>query len=298
MRLSLGTAQFGLDYGITNAEGQVSAVTATAILKTASQLGVGDVDTASAYGTAEQVLADNKAILDRFCVTSKIPSLAALSGREAVAAIARHARYSHAVIGPSLSTLLLHDVNDLLRPEGLEIWAALDAIAAELEIKQLGISVYDAKEITAALKQVVPGVVQVPFSVFDQRLLEDGSLDMLARYGCSIEARSVFLQGLVLTPPTQLPYHLRGLTSASRALFKEAETAGVSPMSIALGFLRLTQRFDRAVIGVTHPNELKEICAQLNSPIPSVSYPNFRVFESRVVDPRAWPLLMEEKRAS
>jgi aryl-alcohol dehydrogenase-like predicted oxidoreductase len=298
MRISLGTAQFGLDYGITNSGGQVPASDVPGILATARQNAVVDIDTAAAYGSAEDVLQSQAGTLQHFQITTKIPSLMHLDGRDAVDALTAHIRASHAKLGATLQTVLLHDIADLLRPEGLTLWSALEREAATLSIKNLGISVYDRSDIDRALSLVRPDVVQVPISVFDQRLLQDGSLDILLAQGCSIEARSIFLQGLVLSDPATIPYHLRALKPAAFALQAEAAASGASALEIALGCLRLVGCIDRAVVGVTSAQDLADICAAKKAPVPAVSYPNFRVLEPRVVDPRYWSQLMEEKRAS
>ena len=56
MRLALGTVQFGLAYGVSNQEGKVSDSELSAILSLARQLGIDTLDTAQAYGDAEQRL--------------------------------------------------------------------------------------------------------------------------------------------------------------------------------------------------------------------------------------------------
>ena len=54
--LALGTAQFGLNYGITNPSGQVTQDVVSKLLLRASCLNVRFIDTAQAYGNAELVL--------------------------------------------------------------------------------------------------------------------------------------------------------------------------------------------------------------------------------------------------
>ena len=55
-RIALGTAQFGLDYGVTNATGRIAEQTTAAVLARARELGIVWLDTAAAYGSAEAVL--------------------------------------------------------------------------------------------------------------------------------------------------------------------------------------------------------------------------------------------------
>lgn len=298
MRLSLGTAQFGLDYGVTNTAGQVSAQGVAQILQAARKNNISHIDTAAAYGTAEEALNGHHDLLAGCSTTTKIPSLSGLTAPAACAAIQQHLKTSKARLGESLSTVLLHDVADVLRQEGRLIWQTLENSAAEMGIKQIGVSLYDSWEITDVLSRISPDVVQLPFNILDQRLLDDGALDALAKRGCSIEARSVFLQGLILENANALPYHLEALAPAITALHAQAAANGVSPLEIALGFLRLTGRIDRAVVGVTTAEQLDAICAASKTPIPAIPYPNLRVSKPIILDPRCWPQLMEKKRAS
>src|SRR4051812_24309538 len=55
-KLGLGTAQFGSDYGVSNARGRIPGAEAAAILQTAARGGVPLIDTAADYGEAETVL--------------------------------------------------------------------------------------------------------------------------------------------------------------------------------------------------------------------------------------------------
>ena len=57
-QLALGTAQFGLKYGINNKAGRVSLNQAFQILHFAARNGLNTLDTASAYGTSEEVIGE------------------------------------------------------------------------------------------------------------------------------------------------------------------------------------------------------------------------------------------------
>src|SRR5258707_14484229 len=68
-KLGLGSAQFGLPYGITNKSGQTSVEEVTRILALAFNHGIRLIDRASAYGNAETILGQN--ILNDFKIVSK-----------------------------------------------------------------------------------------------------------------------------------------------------------------------------------------------------------------------------------
>ena len=56
LKIVLGTAQFGLDYGITNVKGKVEFEEVLAIKEYAIKNDITIVDTAQNYGNSERVL--------------------------------------------------------------------------------------------------------------------------------------------------------------------------------------------------------------------------------------------------
>ena len=74
-RLVLGTAQFGLDYGIANQTGKVRFDGAQAIVSLAKDSGINTLDTATAYGISEKVLGDIG--IDSWKVVTKLSALPA-----------------------------------------------------------------------------------------------------------------------------------------------------------------------------------------------------------------------------
>ena len=57
-KISIGTAQFGLDYGISNQRGKVPFSDVENIIELAYSRGIDKLDTASAYGKSEKVLGE------------------------------------------------------------------------------------------------------------------------------------------------------------------------------------------------------------------------------------------------
>jgi len=72
-RLALGTAQFGLPYGIANQAGQVSRKDVSAMLQRAASNGIDTLDTAIAYGESEVAL--GQAGTQGFKLVTKLPAL-------------------------------------------------------------------------------------------------------------------------------------------------------------------------------------------------------------------------------
>ena len=73
MKLALGTAQFGLNYGVANHTGRVPLDEAREILGEAASHGVDVLDTAIAYGESEHVLGEIG--VSSWRVVSKLPAV-------------------------------------------------------------------------------------------------------------------------------------------------------------------------------------------------------------------------------
>ena len=70
--LILGTAQFGLDYGITNLNGKIKFNAVCSILKKAYSYKIKRLDTAQSYGDAEKVIGQAKPDNLVFNISSKL----------------------------------------------------------------------------------------------------------------------------------------------------------------------------------------------------------------------------------
>ena len=72
-RLALGTAQFGLPYGIASGRTQVTISDVSAILQLASCSGFRVLDTAASYGDSEIVLGNSKATKQFRLISKTLP---------------------------------------------------------------------------------------------------------------------------------------------------------------------------------------------------------------------------------
>ena len=70
-KLCLGTAQFGLDYGVTNTKGKINQEEITEIIKNAYLEGIDYIDTAQGYGDAEILLGNTNILKDNFKIINK-----------------------------------------------------------------------------------------------------------------------------------------------------------------------------------------------------------------------------------
>jgi aryl-alcohol dehydrogenase-like predicted oxidoreductase len=288
-RLALGTVQFGLAYGVSHEGGRVPVQEARAIVELAAQNGVDILDTAAAYGGSEEVLGEIAGADTPFAVVTKtMPIRAERVDEAAVDRVEAAFRKSlRRLRRDSVYGLLVHDARDILNPGGERLWARLEALRDQGLAKKIGVSAYDRGEIEPAVSRFPIAIIQAPLSVFDQRLLADGTLARVAASGVEIHTRSLLLQGLLLMTPeaagAKLPHVAERLGAWRRALAE----VGVSPLAAALGFALAQPTIDRIVIGVHSAAHLAECLAAARDAF-SFDCTRFACDDLDVIDPRRW----------
>jgi aryl-alcohol dehydrogenase-like predicted oxidoreductase len=282
--LVLGTVQFGLDYGISNAGGKVSAAAAREILAAAGSAGIDRVDTAAAYGDSEAVLREMLRAGSPIRVVTKAPKI--ING-DIEAALDR-ARRSADLFGPQrLDAILLHSASDLL-DHGDALWVELERLKAAGLVDRIGFSAYAHDDPLALARRYRPDLVQVAASVFDQRLVSSGQIAGMASIRVEVHIRSIFLQGLVFMSPNDLPSGLSAARAPLERWRSAVKASGVSPGRAALDFALGIEGAARLVVGVTSPAELVEIVGHTMEPALDMDYAAFSVTDPAIVDPWRW----------
>lgn len=292
MKVGLGTAQFGMPYGITNTAGRVETELARKILHRAADSGVGTIDTAAAYGESESVLGSLLWSGHPFRIISKLPPLPLLdTSHDVVKHINLAAEQSlRSLRQKKLYGFLLHRPADLYERHGQSVLACLESLKKKGLVEKTGVSVYSAPEIDLVLEQCVPDIVQLPVNALDQRLINSGHIARLAAMGVEIHARSIFLQGMLLADPDSLPNYFTPHLPALRHFQKVALTAGTTPLGLALNFVSSLPSIDTAIVGVTTLAELDEITTAARNPAAdNPDWAGCRCDDENLVNPSLWP---------
>jgi len=266
-KLALGTAQFGLPYGIANATGQVTPEEANIILATASAAGLDTLDTAIAYGDSESTLGRLHA--DRFGIITKLPpvpeGVSEVGGwiRAQVSASIERLRVGR------LEGLLLHRPDQLLGQNGDAIYRELVALRDEDWVTRIGVSVYDPVQLEE-LSALAFDLVQAPLNVFDQRMLRSGWLGRLKARGTAFHARSAFLQGLLLMPPDRRPSQFSGWSKVWTIWDDWLRDSRLTALQACLRFPAHLASVERVVVGVDSNAQFQSILAAADGPMPDL----------------------------
>lgn len=292
MKLGLGTVQFGMNYGISNREGQASLEEAARILSVAAQSGMRILDTAALYGTSEEVLGRSLARNHTFSIVTKTPRFGNNYITDSDAQWLEDTFHrSLAKMGQSsIYGLLIHHADDLLAKDGCLLMERMSALKQRGLVKKIGVSIYTAQQIDQVLDKYSIDLIQLPINVIDQRLLSSGHLSKLKQAGTEIHARSVFLQGLLLMDPDTLPSHFDSIREHLKNYHEMIRQWGITPVQAALGFVAGLEEIDVALCGVNNHRQLQGLIFQMQGPVANKDFARFAVTDETILNPSLWRL--------
>lgn len=260
--MALGTVQLGLDYGIANQSGKPDTEQAKEILNQALRHGVDLIDTASAYGCSETVIGNALSNTQKqsICITTKLDPLSDIDVNtpddEVVMRVEHSVYKSLCSLGINqLPILMLHRwdhatiknglvLDTLKRMQGL---GYIGEIGASIALPQEGLEALEYDEIT---------FIQLPFNIVDKRWEQSGFIEKLNNTQAStrkhIQARSIYLQGLLATELEEWPDKFQDFSAQIRAAFDKTlkDTVAINIQALSTHFVRSQKWIDSIVIGV------------------------------------------------
>lgn len=289
-RIVLGTAQFGLNYGVSNVGGRPALGEVDRILCVAKSLGVDTLDTAAVYGDAEDVLGALPQSSDFSVITKTSPARVERIGSRVVAEIGKMFDRSLARLRRDKVTgILVHHSGDLLKPGADLLYRMLSNWKAAGRVDRIGVSIYAPDEADLILSRYPIDLIQLPLNVIDQRALRTGLLDRLQSAGVEVHTRSVFLQGALLMPLSDLPAHLAVLRPRLVSLADECLQRGWSVQEACLRFVLGIDQIGKLVCGVNTSKELSELVSKARPGWAGFDFSPFALDDTRVIHPSEWP---------
>ena len=163
-----------------------------------------------------------------------------------------------------MEALLIHNVNEFENDKLKKLIKWLIKLKDKKLINKVGISIYSPKEFED-LDLKLFDLVQLPISIYDQRLLDNGTINYLHSQGISIHARSIFLQGLILSPSENWPLHLsEEFRKHHHKVGVELHKKGLTYLDLTLGFIQRIKEIENVIIGFTSLDEIKNVVRKWN----------------------------------
>jgi aryl-alcohol dehydrogenase-like predicted oxidoreductase len=298
--LALGTVELGLDYGIAvpGEFGRPAEAEAVRLVHTALNAGINLIDTARFYGESEAVLGR------------------ALRGRRSQVVLATKVRTQlddgTTPRGAELRRLMEQSLETslrLLQTDYVDIWQIHNVDAALLDRRDVvaevfadarrsgkvaaaGGSAYGADLPLAALETDLFDMLQVTYSVLDQRLA-DRVFSAAAERGVGIVVRSILLKGALTARGDYLPDHLKVLRTRAREFRGLVAESGLdsSPVQVAIAFGLAHPQIHSVLIGVRSEWELREALGAVAVRLPSDLLEQLyalRLDDAELLNPSTW----------
>lgn len=287
-KLSLGTVQFGLDYGIANSNGKPSQEQVNKIINYVNSKELNCFDTAQAYGNSEQVIGealkeiDNKFIISKFKSDVFTRTLFE-SIEESLVNLKTNCLYG----------LLLHDSN-LLYDWKDSYSQNVSTLIAEKKIKYFGVSIYNSEDFDLAIENDAINIIQIPFNIFDQRAINEKWFEKAKEKNKLIFIRSIYLQGLLLMPKEKLPEHLHGAAKFIETLDEVCKRESLSRNELALSFVDTIANESIILFGCDNLEQAKENISnfnnlsKLNSSLINQLMSDFKEIDESIYNPVGW----------
>lgn len=278
-RLVVGTAQWGLDYGITNRAGQLTDSTVQGLVRAMQDLGIHHLDTAASYGNAEERIAQlaprSLRVQTKISGTHSEPSTVEEKITASLTTLKRD----------QLDCVLIHDWFALSGQERRSVVDQMELAQAQGLTLHIGVSVYSPDELISA-RQLFSNdfTAQIPVNALDHRFVhEHGNFPSVA-----YQARSIFLQGLLLER-LDTPNQHRDLLKFDEI----CRTETLTPLQASLLFISQQNWLESIIIAPTSVEQLQDIhsaLAQAHALAHSslVDFSSCESMDAHLLDPRTW----------
>lgn len=253
--IGFGSVELGMDYGIKapGRYGKPSKETAKKILYQALDDGINLFDTAPGYGDSESLL--GVYIGDKECYFATKINIAKNDSVEP--------GYIERIIGKSLKNLR-RDYIDILQihnamadtGDQTSFLVVLDKLRKKGLIRFLGVSVYGAKDAIIAIEKNLFDVIQIAYSILDQRMLEK-VIPVLSKNSIGVLSRSAYFRGMLTEKIEYLDEEWRFLKNAVEEIKNRFNIKNWDNlMKLALKFCLSQPEIDSILVGIHNLDEL------------------------------------------
>tara|TARA_B100000900_G_scaffold222015_1_gene188465 strand:- start:423 stop:1292 length:870 start_codon:yes stop_codon:yes gene_type:complete len=252
-KFSIGTAQIGLNYGISNKHGMIKTKELEKIFQFLAKNNLKKIDTARAYGNCESIIGNQVTNFKHinWDITTKFDQK-----KNLVSAFSD----SSQKLRKRPNIILAHSINLYTTKKFLK---NILELKERCKIKKFGFSAYSEEDIIKGIKFYIPDVIQLPINILDHSLYTNGTLRKLKDLNIEIQARSIFLQGLFYLSDKVIQKkfnHVAGVIDKLKAI---SNCHHLTLPELSLKWVNSLEEIDSLIIGI-------ESVDQINSHIQTI----------------------------
>ena len=281
-KIIIGTAQFGMKYGIANRIGKIKSSEIFKILNYSKKNGVKYLDTANSYKKSENEIGNYlKKTKNKFDIITKFSFENNLTLEDQFFQSIRSLNCTPNII-------LAHNCKDYLNPNFHKI---IKKIKKKYFIKFVGVSLYNVKDLNKILKYKKPDIIQVPLNIFDKSFLNKKIIQNLKRKKILIHGRSIFLQGLFFKSKKFIFKNFKNIGLEFELLNKIAKIEKMSLGELSLCWAFNLKNIDNIVIGVDSLTHLKKNLSIIRKKLSKDTYSQIdkiNIKNNKIIKPYLW----------
>lgn len=281
--LILGTAQFGLNYGINNSSGKVNLNEVYDIFEYAFVNGIHTLDTASVYGNAHEIIGGyhSKSKI-KFNVITKLADGSNFENFNYYIS-----KFLEELEVDTIDTLMFHNFQDYEKNLN-----SIDNLRkCSTKIKKIGVSVYSNEEVLNVAIDKSIDVIQMPYNLLDNFSLRGETLKFAKGKGKIVHTRSAFLQGLFFMNHNSKNINYLNLKEDILKLRCIADELGYTINELALIYCLNNKYSDGVIIGVDSTEHLKKNVECLNIKLPDFATERIEkiiIKNYNLINPKLW----------
>jgi len=286
MKIALGTANFNKKYGIL--KNNISHTKSLKkIFKIAEKKNINYLDTAFDYSSISKLNKNHKLGAIKIITKIKLPKRNKFSYIDNLEKIVKAELIKLNI--SSFEAILIHNINDLKSIHGDKFVKKIKSLKKLNHVKKIGASIYDPEDLKIVFSQFTPEIIQVPINIFDNRILSSKWFSILKEKKIIIQARSIFLQGLLTKKISILKKIItnRSFLLKIKKLDSWCNLNKISRLEACLNFIQSINGVNILTFGINSPNELIEILNILKKK-KNIPFMDFSTKKLTIIDPRKW----------
>ena len=286
MKIAIGTANFNQKYGVSK-----SFVSATKsfkkIFKIIKDHKIEYLDTAFNYKHVSELT--GKKNINKIKVITKIRlpnknKLFFINNLEKIVKLKLLKINSR-----SFEAILLHNIHDLKSLYANRLIQKIKLLKKNKYVRKIGVSIYDPNDLRIVFSKFNPEIVQVPINILDNRIIKSQWFDILKKRRIIIQARSIFLQGLLIKKISLIKKKNlnKELLIKIKKLDSWCKLNKISRLEACLNFVKTVKGINITTIGISSSKELLEILNIIKKN-KKIQFQDFSTSNLKIIDPRKW----------
>lgn len=273
-KLLIGTANFNSSYGITE-----NREPAESLLLCIWNFGIRKLDLSNKYAFGLRDLKNDK---QNWQIQFKIH----VDTRQPEESYQRELNYAFMNMNTNnIERILIHNGDEFLYENDINVLKKLFKMTPE-HVK-FGISLYDLPNLLNVIESDFVKIIQFPANIFDRRLagIKGKSQRLININHKILQARSIFLQGLILNNYSTFPQNLISHKNIFENWYHWNNSNNIDLLESSLAEVLNHQKIDEVTIGIDSSEHLKQI---INVNLNQLRYTTLESIPDVLIDPRKW----------